>query len=198
MDMTLYEAQAAAQGYVALAGMDEVGRGPFAGPVVAACVLLDWTNPIPGVRDSKKVTPKRREALLPRILETATAVGIGSVAAGDIDRINILEATKRAMREAVAAMAAQPDYVLVDAVQGLGLPMPTQPIIHGDALSYLIAAASIVAKQTRDAYMIEMDAQHPGYGFAKHKGYGTPEHRAAIKALGPCPLHRMTFIRNWL
>ena len=198
MDMTLYEAQAAAQGYVALAGMDEVGRGPFAGPVVAACVLLDWKNPIPGVRDSKKVTPKRREALLPRILETATAVGIGSVAAGDIDRINILEATKRAMREAVAAMAAQPDYVLVDAVQGLGLPMPTQPIIHGDALSYLIAAASIVAKQTRDAYMIEMDAQHPGYGFAKHKGYGTPEHRAAIKALGPCPLHRMTFIRNWL
>lgn len=198
MDMTLYEAQAAAQGYVALAGMDEVGRGPFAGPVVAACVLLDFRNPIPGVRDSKKVTPKRREALLPRILETATAVGIGSVPAGDIDRINILEATKRAMREAVAAMAAQPDYVLVDAVQGLGLPMPTQPIIHGDALSYLIAAASIVAKQTRDAYMIEMDAQYPGYGFAKHKGYGTPEHRAAIKALGPCPLHRMTFIRNWL
>lgn len=198
MDMTLYEAQAAAQGYVALAGMDEVGRGPFAGPVVAACVLLDWRNPIPGVRDSKKVTPKRREALLPRILEAATAVGIGSIPAEDIDRINILEATKRAMREAVAAMAAQPDYVLVDAVQGLGLPMPTQPIIHGDALSYLIAAASIVAKQTRDAYMIEMDAQYPGYGFAKHKGYGTPEHRAAIKALGPCPLHRMTFIRNWL
>lgn len=198
MDMTLYEAQAAAQGYVALAGMDEVGRGPFAGPVVAACVLLDWRNPIPGVRDSKKVTPKRREALLPRILEAATAVGIGSIPAEDIDRINILEATKRAMWEAVAAMAAQPDYVLVDAVQGLGLPMPTQPIIHGDALSYLIAAASIVAKQTRDAYMIEMDAQYPGYGFAKHKGYGTPEHRAAIKALGPCPLHRMTFIRNWL
>jgi ribonuclease HII len=198
MDMTQYEAQAAAQGYVALAGMDEVGRGPFAGPVVAACVLLDWRNPIPGVRDSKKVTPRRREALLPRILETAAAVGIGSVPAGDIDRINILEATKRAMREAVAAMAARPDYVLVDAVQGLGLPMPTQPILHGDALSYLIAAASIVAKQTRDAYMIEMDAQYPGYGFAKHKGYGTPEHRAALKALGPCPLHRMTFIRNWL
>lgn len=198
MDMTLYEAQAAAQGYVALAGMDEVGRGPFAGPVVAACVLLDWRNPIPGVRDSKKVSPKRREATLPLILETATAVGIGSVPAGDIDRINILEATKRAMRQAVAAMAAQPDYVLVDAVQGLGLPMPTQPIIHGDALSYLIAAASIVAKQTRDAYMIEMDAQYPGYGFAKHKGYGTLEHRAALKSLGPCPLHRMTFIRNWL
>lgn len=198
MDMTLYEAQATAQGYVALAGMDEVGRGPFAGPVVAACVLLDWRNPIPGVRDSKKVSPKRREATLPLILETATAVGIGSVPAGDIDRINILEATKRAMRQAVAAMAAQPDYVLVDAVQGLGLPMPTQPIIHGDALSYLIAAASIVAKQTRDAYMIEMDAQYPGYGFAKHKGYGTLEHRAALKSLGPCPLHRMTFIRNWL
>ena len=198
MDMTLYEAQAAAQGYVALAGMDEVGRGPFAGPVVAACVLLDWRNPIPGVRDSKKVSPKRREATLPLILETATAVGIGSVPAGDIDRINILEATKRAMRQAVAAMAAQPDYVLVDAVQGLGLPMPTQPIIHGDALSYLIAVASIVAKQTRDAYMIEMDAQYPGYGFAKHKGYGTLEHRAALKSLGPCPLHRMTFIRNWL
>ena len=196
--MTLYEAQATAQGYVALAGMDEVGRGPFAGPVVAACVLLDWRNPIPGVRDSKKVSPKRREATLPLILETATAVGIGSVPAGDIDRINILEATKRAMRQAVAAMAAQPDYVLVDAVQGLGLPMPTQPIIHGDALSYLIAAASIVAKQTRDAYMIEMDAQYPGYGFAKHKGYGTLEHRAALKSLGPCPLHRMTFIRNWL
>ena len=180
-----------AEGHV-VAGIDEVGRGPLAGPVVTACVSIPQDNLVPGVDDSKKLSEKRREALYPRLLEAAEYAETCFVWPEEIDDINILNATKRAMETCAAGFSG--DVILVDAVQGLRLPCEARALIHGDALSYMIGAASVVAKVTRDRYMIEMDAKYPMYGFARNKGYGTAEHIAAIRRFGPCPLHRRSFI----
>lgn len=183
------------QQYVGVvAGIDEVGRGPLAGNVVTACVVMPSEPVIPWIDDSKKLSESRREKVFQEIMATALYVGIGQVSSKEIDRINILEATKKAMREAASQVPA--DIFLIDAVTGLGLPGQEVPIIKGDATSYAIAAASIVAKVTRDRQMLELDQQYPEYGFARNKGYGTAEHIAALKAFGPCPAHRRTFIRN--
>ena len=179
-----------------VAGMDEAGRGPLAGDVVAACVIMPSAPTVDWVDDSKKLSALRRDKVYEEILRTALYVGVGRASAQEIDKINILQATMNAMRRAAAD--AQANIYLIDAVKNLGLDAPEIPIVHGDAVSYSIAAASIVAKVTRDRQMIELDKRYPGYGFAKNKGYGTPEHVAALKALGPCPEHRRSFLRNIL
>ena len=175
-----------------LAGIDEVGRGPLAGPVVTACVSIASDRLIPGVDDSKKLSEKRREQLCPLLLEAADYAETCFLPPTVIDEINILNATRRAMETCAAGFRG--DLILVDAVEGLKLPCPSRPLIHGDALSYMIGAASIVAKVARDRYMIELDAKYPMYGFARNKGYGTAEHIAALKKYGPCPEHRRSFI----
>ncbi|MBQ3484096.1 MAG: ribonuclease HII [Clostridia bacterium] len=178
-----------------VAGMDEVGRGPLAGNVVTACVVMPPEPVIAWIDDSKKLSESRREKVFQEIMDCAIYVGIGQATPEEIDEINILEATKKAMREAAAQVPA--DIFLIDAVTGLGLNGREVPIIKGDATSYAIAAASIVAKVTRDRQMIELDKQYPAYGFARNKGYGTAEHIAALKELGPCEAHRRSFIRNF-
>ena len=177
-----------------VAGIDEVGRGPLAGNVVTACVVMPREPVLPWIDDSKKLSESRREKVYQEIMDIALHVGIAQVSPEEIDRINILEATKKAMREAAAQVPA--DIFLIDAVTGLGLNGQEVPIIKGDATSYAIAAASIVAKVTRDRQMVELDKRYPEYGFARNKGYGTPEHIAALKAIGPCEAHRRSFIRN--
>ena len=179
-----------------VAGMDEAGRGPLVGPVVAACVLMPADSAIPWVDDSKKLSEARREALYDRIVEEAVAVGVGMADAEEIDRINILRATKNAMRRAAEQVRA--DVYLIDAVKDLGLPGEEVAIIRGDATSYSIAAASIIAKVTRDRMLRELDARYPEYGFARNKGYGTAEHIEALKRFGPCPEHRRTFIGHFV
>ncbi len=194
--MSEYENQAREMGISLIAGMDEAGRGPLAGPVVAAAVMLDPEKPIYGVDDSKKLSPKKRAALKAEIEEKAISVGIGIVDVETIDTINILEATKLAMKKAVAALDPQPQQLLIDAVQLKDLPIPQKPIIKGDALSVSIAAASIIAKETRDEMLKAYDELYPEYGFASHKGYGTKQHMDAIRTYGPLPIHRKTFIKN--
>ena len=184
-----------AQG-VAFAGMDEAGRGPLAGNVVAACVIMPPEPLLPWVDDSKKLSPARRDQVFDEILRTALFVGVGQAEPEEIDRINILEATKNAMRRAAAGAPAS--LFLIDALSGLGLPGEERGIIHGDALCYSIAAASIVAKVTRDRQMPLLDEKYPGYGFAKHKGYGTAQHIEALRRLGPCPAHRRSFIGHFV
>lgn len=178
------------------AGMDEAGRGPLVGNVVAACVVMPKEPLLLWVDDSKKLSQQRREKVFDEIMETALFVGVGQASAREIDQMNILNATKLAMRR--AAENAPADLFLIDAVQGLGLPGEERGIIHGDALCYSIAAASIVAKVTRDRQMEELEALYPGYGFAQHKGYGTAQHIAALKKLGPCPEHRRSFIGHFV
>ena len=178
------------------AGMDEAGRGPLAGNVVAACVIMPPTSLIEWVDDSKKLSEKRREAVFDEIMRTALFVGVGEMDPDEIDRINILNATKNAMR--AAARDAGAELYLIDALSGLGLGGEERGIVHGDALSYSIAAASIVAKVTRDREMIELDRVYPEYGFLKHKGYGTPQHLEALRRLGPCPAHRRSFIGHFV
>ena len=181
---------------VVFAGMDEAGRGPLCGNVVAACVIMPRAPLLEWVDDSKKLSPMRRDKVYEQIMETALYVGVGEATPAEIDEINILNATKNAMRR--AAMNAGAQMYLIDAVEKLGLPGEEVGIIHGDALCYSIAAASIVAKVTRDRQMGELDALYPGYNFAKHKGYGTPEHIRALKELGPCPAHRRSFIGHFV
>ncbi len=181
---------------VAFAGMDEAGRGPLAGNVVAACVVMPPMPLLPWVDDSKRLSPARRERVFDEIMQTALFVGVGQATAAEIDEINILNATKNAMRR--AAQGAPAALFLIDALEGLGLPGEERGVVHGDALCYAIAAASIVAKVTRDRQMLALDAEYPGYGFARHKGYGTPEHIAALRALGPCPAHRRSFIGHFI
>lgn len=178
-------------------GADEAGRGPLAGPVVAACAVLPKEPLIAGVNDSKKLSPKKREKLFAEIAALGS-FGVGTVDAQTIDEINILEATKRAFAGAFEALAAPVEVLLVDAVKDLAIPAEQLPIVKGDAKSYLIAAASIVAKVTRDRMMQEFDALYPVYGFARNKGYGTAEHIRAIVEHGPCPIHRRSFIRKWI
>ena len=179
-----------------IAGMDEVGRGPLAGNVVTACVSMPEEPLIIWIDDSKKLSETRREKVYEEIMSSALHVGIGQVTPDEIDRINILQATKKAMR--IAAESVPADVFLIDAVNGLGLNGKEVPIIKGDAQSYCIAAASIIAKVIRDRQMIEMDRIYPQYGFARNKGYGTREHIEALKKYGPCPIHRRSFIRNFV
>ena len=186
------------QSGVVLAGMDEVGRGPLAGPVVVCCATMPSEPLIPHVNDSKKVSEKRREALYPILTETALGYATAWVGPDVIDEINILEATKRAFAEAFFRMPISVTDVLIDALTGLNIAARQHPLIHGDALSYSIACASIIAKVQRDRYMIEQDALYPEYGFARNKGYGSAEHIAAIRKFGPCPIHRRSFIRSYV
>ncbi len=180
----------------AFAGIDEAGRGPLCGPVAAACVVMPESPLLLYVEDSKKLTEKRREALYAQILETAVYARVILASPQEIDRVNILNATKRAM--ALAAQDAPCDLFLVDAIDNLDVPGEVRGIVHGDALCYSIAAASILAKVTRDRLMRELDAQYPQYGLARNKGYGTAEHIAALKAYGPCPAHRRSFIGHFV
>lgn len=181
---------------ILFAGMDEAGRGPLAGNVVAACVAMPPEPLIEWVDDSKKLSPIRREAVYEQIMNTALYVGVGEASPAEIDSVNILNATKEAMRRAAGYVPAK--LFLIDALQGLGLLGEERGIIHGDALSYSIAAASIVAKVTRDRQMVKLDELYPEYGFLQHKGYGTPRHIAALKAFGPCPAHRRSFIGSFV
>lgn len=192
-----FERQAWSAGRRRVAGVDEAGRGPLAGPVVAAAVVLAANRRIKGLQDSKLLTPAQRETLLSAIEEEAEAIGVGIIEAETIDRINILEATRRAMMEAISKLPASPDLVLIDAVRLPQLTIEQQPIIKGDQRSATIAAASIVAKVTRDRLMVEYDQRFPEYGFARHKGYATQEHLLAIDRFGPCPIHRRTFHGVW-
>lgn len=178
------------------AGIDEAGRGPLAGCVTAACVVMQKEPRLPNIYDSKHLSEKQRSEAFERIREQALFVGVGHVEADEIDRINILEATRLAMRKAAAG--APVDTFLVDAVADIGLSGRELPLIGGDAASYSIAAASIIAKVTRDRLMQELDAMYPAYGFARHKGYGTRQHMDAIRQLGPCPAHRKTFLTRIL
>lgn len=179
-----------------VAGMDEVGRGPLAGNVVTACVVMPDEPVIPWIDDSKKLSESRREKLYDEIMKHALYVGIGEVTPGEIDEINILQATRKAMRAAASAVPA--DIFLIDAVTDLGLNGQEIPVIKGDASSYSIAAASIIAKVFRDRQMIKLDTLYPEYGFARNKGYGTREHIEALKKYGPCPLHRRSFIGHFI
>ena len=187
-----------AQEGVVLAGMDEVGRGPLAGPVVVCCAAMPSQPLISYVNDSKKVSEGRREKLYPILTQTALGFTTAWVYPDVIDKINILEATKRAFQAAYEAMPVAVTDVLIDALTGLNISARQHPIIHGDALSYSIACASIIAKVERDRYMQEHDAIYPQYGFAKNKGYGTAEHIAAIRTYGLCPIHRRSFLRGYL
>jgi len=184
-------------GYRLIAGVDEVGRGAWAGPVVAAAVILDLDRLPEGLDDSKRLSPSRREQLFQAIRETAQAIALGIVDAREIDRTNILRATERAMRQAVEGLRPRPDFLLIDAVRLDDLGIPYRALIRGDQISVSIAAASIIAKVTRDRLMREYDGLYPGYGFAQHVGYGTPAHRDALARLGPCPIHRLSFRGIW-
>lgn len=193
-ELNAFDAQYRASGAV-VAGMDEAGRGPLVGSVVTACVVMPADSRILWVDDSKKLSESRREKLFDEITANALYVGVGIASAKEIDEINILQATKNAMRRAAAQVPA--DIFLIDAVTNLGLNGLEVPIIKGDATSYNIAAASIIAKVTRDRMLIELDKQYPEYGFARNKGYGTAEHIEALKRLGPCPEHRRSFIGHF-
>ncbi len=194
-DLLAFDQQFKANGLV-VAGMDEVGRGPLAGNVVTACVVMPEEPVLVWIDDSKKLSESRREKVYEEILRHALYIGIGEVSPAEIDEINILQATRKAMRAAAAGIPA--DIFLIDAVTGLGLKGKEVPIIKGDASSYSIAAASIVAKVTRDRQMAELDRLFPEYGFARNKGYGTREHIEALKKNGPCPIHRRSFIGHFV
>ncbi len=195
-EMGAYEREHADVAYIC--GIDEVGRGPLAGPVMACAIILPKDCEILYINDSKKLSAKKREALYDIILEQAVAVGIGQASPQRIDEINILQATYEAMRQAIGELSVTPELLLNDAVTIPEVSIPQIPIIHGDAKSISIAAASIVAKVTRDRMMVEYDKAYPGYAFAKNKGYGTAEHIAALKSLGPCPIHRRSFIGHFV
>jgi len=191
--MTSFEAKAAARGYQKICGLDEVGRGPLAGPVMAAAVILPRGCLIPGLRDSKKLTPLQRERFYDHITEVALSIGIGTVENETIDEINIYQATLLAMQQALKVLKTKPDYLLIDALRLPNIDIPQEGIIRGDNLSISIAAASVIAKVTRDRLMIRYHADFPEYQFHRHKGYGTREHFEKIKEYGPCPLHRKSF-----
>ena len=185
------------EGYNYICGIDEAGRGPLAGPVVVAAVIMPKDSMIEGVNDSKKVSEKKREKLYELIIEEAISYSVGIVDQNEIDRINILNATKAGLTEAVRTLKVKPELILVDALTNIDTcGVPYQSIIKGDAKSYSIAAASIIAKVTRDRIMREWDKVYPQYGFEKHKGYGTAAHISAMKENGLCPLHRLSFVKN--
>lgn len=191
--MIRFESALWRRGLVRVAGVDEAGRGPLAGPVVAAAVILPVRCSLEGIKDSKVLTPAQRDDAFDRILSRAAAVGTGIVDHATIDRINVLQATFCAMREAIRTLSLPPDYLLVDGNRFFDVGIPYTTIVHGDALSLSVAAASIVAKVTRDRLMVRYDSEFPGYGFARHKGYPTRAHREAIRQLGFCAIHRRSF-----
>lgn len=188
-----FEQEARCRGFRRIAGIDEAGRGPLAGPVVAAAVILPVHADLPGLDDSKQLSEADRERLYHVILDKAVGVGIGSADAREIDTLNILEATRLAMVRAIADVSPSPDYVLTDAVTLPAIRLPVRPIIKGDALSRSIAAASIIAKVSRDHLMAAYHKTFPQYNFLSHKGYGTAEHVRMLACFGPCPIHRRTF-----
>lgn len=193
MDLHDYDAAIRARGFHAIAGIDEAGRGPVAGPVVASAVILAEGSRVDGIQDSKKLTPGQREGLYKKIVLYSQAVGIGIVWEAEIDSTDILKATRRAMEQAVRRLCVRPDLLLIDAVRLAADDIPQIPLIKGDATSASIAAASIVAKVTRDRIMSHYHTLYPAYGFDRHKGYGTRDHLTRISDLGPCPIHRRTF-----
>lgn len=197
-----FERRVARAGYRAIAGIDEAGRGAWAGPLVAAAVVLPHplgrgsttlARELAGIRDSKLLTPSRREALLPVIEALAVAVGVGVVPAAEVDELGLGAANREAFHRAVLALGAPPAYLLLDAFPLPGSDLPQQAIVRGDRYCLSIAAASIVAKVTRDKQLVDLDALHPGYGFARHKGYGTAAHQQALRRYGPCAEHRRSF-----
>lgn len=198
MDWLLYEKEAMEKGYTAVCGVDEAGRGPLAGPVYAAAVILPLGLEIPGVNDSKKLTEKKREALFPEIKEKALAYSVASASEKEIDEINILNATYLAMSRAVEGLSVKADYALIDGNRMPRLSIPGETIVKGDGLSMSIACASILAKVSRDHVMLELDQKYPQYQFAKHKGYGTKLHTDLIRQYGPCEIHRKSFLKKIL
>ena len=192
-ELAAHELELRRSGFTVIAGIDEAGRGPLAGPVVAACTVLTSLLPISGIDDSKRLSPKRRAELAIEIRSHAAACGLGLASPAEIDELNIYRATQLAMRRALAAAQLRPDIVLVDAMPLPGLALPIESIVGGDARCAAIAAASILAKEHRDALLCELDAVDPRYGFARHKGYGTPEHLDALRRYGPSPYHRRSF-----
>lgn len=197
-DWYLYEREAEKEGCAVVCGIDEAGRGPLAGPVFAAAVVLPRQVSIEGLNDSKKLSPKKREALFDVIESTAIAFGIGFATEQEIDRVNILQATFLAMKRACDKLTVKPDLALVDGNRTPPLDVPVRTIVKGDALSASIAAASILAKVSRDRLMCQIDALYPEYGFQTHKGYGTAQHIEMLKEYGPCPVHRRTFLKKIL
>lgn len=196
-ELMTYENQLLDKGYRYICGVDEVGRGPLAGPVTCTAIIMDLNELIDGVNDSKKVSKKKREKLYDVILSKAVAVSTVSYDNHKIDEMNILNATKACMAEAIMTLPIKPDIVIVDALE-LDIPYKTFGIIHGDALSYSIASASIVAKVTRDRFMEQMAQKYPEYDFEHNMGYGTAKHISALKEIGPTPIHRKTFIGNFV
>lgn len=190
--MSVNENRLRAQGFHRIAGIDEAGRGPLAGPVVSAAVILKEDCFIPGLNDSKKISQAKRIELFHQVEENAAAIGIGIISAEEIDRLNIYRAVKKSMNLAISELRVQPDYVLIDAME-LDIPFPQESIVKGDANSVTIAAASIIAKVTRDRLMLECHDKYPQYGFNDHKGYGTKAHLESLKKYGPCPVHRKSF-----
>ena len=195
-EMSAYENALREKGARYIAGVDEVGRGPLAGPVVAAAVILPADFDVLGVDDSKKLSEKKREELFDLIRAKAVAYAIGMRDPARIDAINILEATKEAMADAILGLDVEPDHILIDALTLKDVPIPQTGIVKGDAKSVSIAAASILAKVTRDRMMVEYDSEYPGYGFAQNKGYGTAAHYAGLKSRGLTPIHRRSFLKN--
>ena len=197
IDKLQYEKEFLQKGYTLIGGVDEVGRGPLAGPVVCASVIMPLDDIIEGVDDSKKLSKKKRELLYDKIIEKAISYSIKQVEPSVIDEINILNATKQCMKNAIETLSVKPNVVLIDAVK-LDLNVETFSIIKGDLKSYTIGCASIIAKVYRDRLMEEYAKIYPEYGFEKHSGYGTKQHITAIKEIGACPIHRKTFIKNFL
>lgn len=185
------------QGIQIICGVDEAGRGPLAGPVCAAAVILPANAQIPGLNDSKKLSDKKRRELYPIIKEQAIAYGIAFADHKEIDEINILQATYLAMERAIQQLSVKPELALVDGNRAKDFGVPVQTVVHGDSLSASIAAASVLAKVTRDDYMLQMAEEHPGYDFEIHKGYGTKAHYAALTEKGPSPIHRMSFLKKF-
>lgn len=192
-DPWLFEKKTIGKGFLIIAGIDEAGRGPLAGPVVSAAVILPDTFPVAGVDDSKKLTPKQRDISFQVICKKAVSIGIGLVDNIEIDRINILQAALQSMAESVENLETRPDYLLIDGTHNISTELPQTTIIKGDSLSISISAASIIAKVVRDRIMVKYHEDYPQFGFFQHKGYPTKAHKEAIKAYGPCPIHRRSF-----
>lgn len=196
IDMWQIENEHFAEGIKLICGVDEAGRGPLAGPVCAAAVILPANIDIPGLNDSKKLTDKKRRELMPIIKDVAVAYSIALMDHKVIDEINILKATLSAMKEAISGLSVSPELALIDGNQMIDFGVPAKTVVHGDSLSASIAAASVLAKVTRDDLMVEYAQRYPEYGFEIHKGYGTKAHYEALKKFGPCPIHRMTFLKK--
>lgn len=196
-DMWEIEREWKEKGYSVICGVDEAGRGPLAGPVCAAAVILPEDVEIPGLNDSKKLSDKRRRELFPQIKEKALAYGIAFASREEIDEINILQATFLAMQRAIDQLEGRAELALIDGNRAKDFGLPVKTVVHGDSLSASIAAASILAKVTRDDYMVKMAEEYPQYGFEVHKGYGTRAHYEALRQYGPCPIHRTTFLKKF-